>query len=184
MTNIGYLLSSLVHVAWNFTTNNNFAQISPILTRSAQPNPKHLKEIVEKYKTKKIINLRGSNPESKWYQDEQETCQKLGLELINIRLTATAMPSQKNILEIIDAARKIDSQTHIHCKGGAERTGLFAGIYLLLNDFKPKEALKQVSLRFGVLNPYQRRFFRAYKKSYPQSLESWVQQTYDPTLPR
>jgi hypothetical protein len=74
----------------------------------------------------------------------------------------------------------------IHCKSGADRTGLAAGIWLLLQGRPVAAALAQLSLRYGHVAAARTgildAFFRAYadfvEAHGPKPFLDWVRDDY------
>jgi protein tyrosine/serine phosphatase len=71
----------------------------------------------------------------------------------------------------------------IHCKSGADRTGLAAGIWLLLQGRPPAAALAQLSLRHGHVRQSRTgildAFFEAYAAAAPKPFLDWLREDYD-----
>ena len=76
----------------------------------------------------------------------------------------------------------------IHCKSGADRTGLAAGLWLLLQGRPPEEAVAQLSLRWGHISASRTgildAFFRLYAMACrsgasPKPFLDWLREDYD-----
>ena len=68
--------------------------------------------------------------------NEEQTVQKLKMNYHNIP-SISKLPNSKNVgkfLNIIDDVKKRNGRVHIHCKQGADRTGMYAYIYERLNN--------------------------------------------------
>jgi protein tyrosine phosphatase (PTP) superfamily phosphohydrolase (DUF442 family) len=99
--------------------------------RCAQPNGEHLRELVKAHGIRTVINLRGVSPELPTYQEE---CQ----------------PSTSELKQLIEVLDRTEYPIVIHCKRGADRTGLVSTVTLLLyTDATPDEARRQLWPRFG-----------------------------------
>jgi len=57
------------------------------------------------------------------YLLEKELCAELGLELVDIPMSATAAPSAASIIRLLDTLDRCDKPALVHCKSGADRTG-------------------------------------------------------------
>jgi len=165
----------------------NFAEIAPEVYRSNQPSPKDLRAIHERVGLKSVLNLRGVSRQS-FYLFEKEECEALGLRLVDISLSATKAPSRSHLLHLIKLLEDIPKPVLIHCKSGADRTGLAAAIYLLVHANRPiAEAKRQLSLKFvHVKNSaagIQDHLLRAYEQDHAKTgigFVDWVTTEYDP----
>lgn len=97
---------------------------------------------------KTVLNLRGATRHSH-YKFEVETCEALGLALIDIPLSARSAPPKVRLLEVVDLFSTLQKPFLMHCKSGADRTGLVSAIYLMsVEGQSVEEAKKQLSFRF------------------------------------
>lgn len=132
----------ILRVYWH-----NFAMIAPGVYRSNHPTNARL-EAYAAMGIKSVINLRGATRHSH-YNFEVESCKALGIKLIDIPLSARSAPTKMRLLEVVDRLSSQKKPFLIHCKSGADRTGLVAAIYLICVEGKSaKEARKQLSLRY------------------------------------
>ena len=107
----------------------NYAIIDNHISRSAQPLKEDLKWLKEQGITD-IINFR-TMIESAVDFNEEEEVEKLGMKYHNIP-SITMKPNEKKVkyfLELIEQIKKNNGKAHIHCKAGADRTGMYAFIY-------------------------------------------------------
>jgi protein tyrosine phosphatase (PTP) superfamily phosphohydrolase (DUF442 family) len=163
----------------------NHARIADGAWRSNHPTHGRLRNLANVgFKT--IISLRG-DLENAPHRCEAESCAALGMVLVNVPMAARNAPEVKNLLELITVLGKVEKPFLIHCKSGADRTGIASAVYLMTYcGAKPSEARKQLSLRFlhfqksssgildHVLNTYAKRL-----ASGPISFLDWVSQEYD-----
>lgn len=121
------------------------------LYRSAQLKPKKLEKIIRNNNIKVVINLRGENPNAKWYNAEIDVCKKLGVEHYDIAMSAKQYPSKENLqklLHIFDYSKTNNKPVLIHCRAGRDRTGLACALWELYMGKSKKEAEKQLSLKY------------------------------------
>lgn len=116
--------------------------------RTYQPSPAKLKKWQQRG-VRTIINLRGQTP-SGHYLLEREACENLGLTLVDFRVYSREAPAR----EIIHGARKLFSEIEypavMHCKSGADRTGMMGVLYRFFEHGMPlDQALEQLSFRYG-----------------------------------
>ncbi|MBI1417305.1 MAG: protein tyrosine phosphatase [Limimaricola sp.] len=164
---------------------HNFAEIAPGAYRSNQPNPKRFAAYAD-MGIRTILNLRGRVRLSP-YLFEIEACEKHGLTLVDVAMSARSAPRRESMLELLDAFETMERPFLMHCKSGADRTGLAAAIYLLAVENRPlAEARKQLSVRFvhfrrsktgimdHLLDLYERRLAKG-----PIGIADWLRDEYD-----
>ncbi len=114
--------------------------------RSAQLTSKKLRKVIQEHGIKTIINLRGENPDQSWWQRERALAQEMGVEFHNIAMSADNFPRTDQLLKLLYLYDNAPRPLYIHCRGGRDRTGEAAAIYILDQMGKSKkDALKQLS---------------------------------------
>jgi protein tyrosine/serine phosphatase len=168
----------IFRLAWT-----NFAAVVPgRLYRSNHPTPGRLARLARQYGLRTVINLRG---EARNGSDalSREAADRLGLVFIDLALESRGVPQRERILRLIEIYRTMTEPALIHCKSGADRTGLAAGIFLLTEGGRPEEALAQLSLRFGHVRQARAgvldAFFRLYRRAEQKPFTEWVRDEYD-----
>jgi protein tyrosine/serine phosphatase len=159
----------------------NFHWVSPEMARANQPSPHRIAEYAGMgFKT--IINLRGFN-DSGYYLLEREACKAHGLALIDAPFGAREPPYKDRLLRVARLFEEIRYPALMHCKSGADRTGLVAGIWLLLQGRPVEEARAQLSLRHGHIRQSKTgildAFFAAYAQAAPKPFLDWLREDYD-----
>lgn len=167
---------------------HNFEQFAPGAYRSNHPDHKRF-EAYAALGIKTVLNLRGV-AQQPHYLFEVESCEKLGLTLVNSQMAARRAPQVHELLQVIDAFETIERPFLLHCKSGADRTGLAAAIYLMMYEGASlEEAKKQLSFRFlhirktstGILD----HFLDVYEERVAQSpitIDDWIRTEYKPYL--
>jgi protein tyrosine/serine phosphatase len=123
------------------------------LYRSAQPNAHSIDRDVSRYGIRTIINLRGANPGSRWYDREVAEANQLGIRHIDFRMSAKRELPQAQAAELIHLMASAAKPILIHCQSGSDRTGLASALYLASIAKRGEEASEaQLSLRFGHLS--------------------------------
>jgi protein tyrosine/serine phosphatase len=126
---------------------NNFHQVCDEVYRANQPSPAHLQSYRDKG-IKAVLNLRGFAQQS-YALFEEDSCKKLGLELISVPLSSSSAPQPEKLLEIIGIIEKIPKPFVLHCKSGADRAGLVSALYLIvIEKLSVAEAKKQLSFKY------------------------------------
>jgi protein tyrosine/serine phosphatase len=130
---------------------DNFHPITPgEAYRSAQLDSGELTYYIRKYNIKSIINLRGDAVMAPWYREEKHVSAEYNVKLYDISLSACREPAEGEIRTLIMLFNKAPRPVLIHCRSGADRSGLVAAMWKVIVDKEPKsEAEKQLSLFFG-----------------------------------
>ena len=131
----------------------NFHEIVPgEFYRSAQPSGKDLERYVKDYGIKTVINLRGGNKSDDWYREEVATSARLGINLIDFRMKAAHELTDEQALALIKLMKHAPKPLLIHCRAGADRSGLAAALYMAsVKKSAESDAENQLSLRYGHL---------------------------------
>lgn len=111
---------------------DNYALVDKYISRSAQPSKDDFVWLRSQGVTD-IINFRTMTAENIDFNEEDEV-KKAGMIYHNIP-SVTRDPKEENIKEFLNLVESIKSQNgkaHIHCKAGADRTGMYAFIYKAL----------------------------------------------------
>jgi protein tyrosine/serine phosphatase len=120
------------------------------LYRAAQLNGAALDEVLDRYATRTIVNLRGENEGKGWYDDEVAVARKHKLVHIDVSMSAMQEPDDATVTSLIHALRDSPSPILVHCEGGSDRSGLASALYeLLVAGRTPAVAAEQLSIRYG-----------------------------------
>jgi len=80
------------------------------------------------------------------------TAETLGIKHINFRMKAARELTNEQAFELIEVMRKAPKPLLIHCRAGADRTGLAAALYVAAISKGGEDAAEeQLSLRYGHL---------------------------------
>lgn len=128
-----------------------------------------------------MINLRGESKRS-FYAPEREAAAELGLAMVDIKLSAVSLPTQPNLRKLIATLETAQRPILIHCKDGADRTGVASVLAAMAIGGKSyDDAREQLSAKYlhvnsssdniaGVLLMYE-----AWCKSSGKSTGGWRQ---------
>lgn len=158
--------------------------------RSAQPGPE-LAETAGTFGIRSVLNLRGGSSDDEFYQNEVGTADRLGLALYDLPVSAKRRPSRKDLLRILDVLDHCRYPLLIHCKSGADRTGLAVALYrLAVLGQGPRQAEASFTLLHGHIPffgpqrlhepvvEYQRWLERNHLAHSPDRFRSWVTWDY------
>ncbi len=120
--------------------------------RSAQPSEQEVRDLVRDKGIRTIVNLRGLCPDTDWYQQETRGAHDLGVSQEDITLSANALPPPAELRRVVEVLDRCEYPILVHCRRGADRTGLVSTLALLLyTDATLGEARQQLFPRYGHL---------------------------------
>lgn len=139
-----------VHLV-NLQVTGNFHEVVPgELFRSAQLSAEDLVTHASAEGIRSVINLRGENRGESWYDSEVAVSRELGLVHLDFRMSAGRPLSRNEAAQLIAMMRAAPKPLLIHCRAGADRSGLAASLYLAAIDGAGEERSEaQLSFRFG-----------------------------------
>lgn len=123
--------------------------------RSGQMDSSRLAYYLKKHNIKSVLNLRGNvasdgHSVAQWYLDEKRISAELGAKHYDIYLSSTSKPEKEDLVKLMEFFRTAPRPVLIHCKSGADRTGLVASMWKVVVDKEPKsEAGKQLTILYG-----------------------------------
>ena len=164
----------------------NIWKIDKNFYRSAQPSP----SLFLKFKNKgikTIINLRGSRDDLV-DQMERRVCNNLNLNLIEFKLHSRGAPTIQQIKQSRELFKKIEYPVLIHCKSGADRTGLMATLYLIFKGIDINTAKSQLSFKYlhvrlaksGILDHFFDNYVNYLLNNGKFSFWEWSDRVYRP----
>lgn len=163
----------------------NLAPVYPgRVWRCNHPTPGRLRRYRKKLKLHMVINLRGHR---QCGADAlgRDACQRMGLPYIDMAFESRNAPHKDRILRFYEIYQQAEFPLLLHCKSGADRTGLASGLIILFEGGQAKDALKHLHWRFlhfkksrtGILDA----FFQLYQHTAEGRLPfmTWVREEYD-----
>ena len=164
---------------------SNFATVIPgKLYRSNHPTPGRLARLKARFGLRTLVNLRGKR-DCGSDALSRDAAARLGMAHIDMAFESRGAPHRERILRFYDLYRTMAFPALIHCKSGADRAGLAAGLALLFEGGTTAEALGQLSLRFGHFNRSPTGVLDAFFLRYQVVAEGrigfveWVRDEYD-----
>lgn len=163
----------------------NFAAVAPgRLYRSNHPTPHRLASLTHRYQLKTLINLRGETHNGSDALT-RDAAARLNLDFIDAPLESRGAPQRERILRLHNIFRDMRPPALMHCKSGADRAGLAAGLFILFEGGTARDALRQLSLRFGHIRQARTGILDAFFHRYARDAEGrkpfldWVREDYD-----
>ena len=115
--------------------------------RSAQMTGKEFRAVIDQMGIRSIINLRGVN-DTAWYRVETNTTFETGVKHYDFPLSASQEVSVEEMEQIVKVLHDAPKPMLIHCKNGADRTGLVSALYEYTQEGQPPEkAYDQLTIR-------------------------------------
>jgi len=159
------------------------------LYRSNHPTPGNLAAFTRKTGLKSLINLRG---QAKNGSDalSRDTAARLKLDFYDMAMESRGAPHKDRILRLAEIFRTMKTPALVHCKSGADRAGLAAGLFILINGGTTREAMRQLSLRYGHIKQAKTGILDLFFATYAREAEGrknfldWVREDYDENLLR
>lgn len=128
---------------------DNYKKIDNTVSRSAQPKAEDFKWLKEQGVTD-VINFRTMYVSGIGF-DEKSLVEQNGMKYHNIP-SHTKTPNEQNIgkfLDIVDNVQKQGGKVHIHCKAGADRTGMYSWIYKQTHNLGSMKSNEREMLEMG-----------------------------------
>ena len=145
--------------------------------RSAQLDATSFRLVIETYGIRTIINLRGENEDNLWYQAERGIAAEMGVTLVDVRMSANALPSRETLLLLYDTLTTAEHPILIHCKAGSDRTGAAAAIWrMAVNGESRAEARRELSPLYGHFRSATPEMDRLVAMFEPD--RSWIENVY------
>jgi protein tyrosine phosphatase (PTP) superfamily phosphohydrolase (DUF442 family) len=145
----------------------NFYQVDPHVYRGAQPSEDGF-QYLAKLGVKTVIDLREADQRSK---AEETAVTAAGMRYVNVPMTGLAAPTDAEIGRILGILEGDGGTVFVHCKRGADRTGVVIASYRIDRDgWNNADALSEAKARG--MAPFQfprMSYIRAFR---PRTLEA------------
>ena len=167
----------------------NFHWIVPDrAARAAQAYAGFLGPFLKKHGIAALINLRGPNPNWRWWHYEKRVCTKLGIEHFDVMLSSRRLPTRQMLVNLIVAFDAAPTPILLKCSGGQDRTSFAAALYLLHDKgWGAYDAAMAQFARWPYLHlpkPHQRwlKLFMAFAREQAggRPVGAWIAEGYTP----
>jgi protein tyrosine phosphatase (PTP) superfamily phosphohydrolase (DUF442 family) len=149
---IGALVAAGAEVYHVFLGTNYHRIIPDRVYRSAQLSATELEERLSSNGIRTVVNLRGSCDPCPWYLDESRVTSRLNVCQEDICFSAGHLPSVYEVRRLVEVLDRTEYPILLHCRRGADRTGMTAAIVLLSQTAASlRQARGQLGLRYGHL---------------------------------
>lgn len=170
---------AFLRLAWR-----NFATVIPgRLYRANHPGPAALARLARRHGIRSVINLRGEKYNAS-NELEIRAARRLGIALRFLGLESRGAPHRERILRFAELYASLPRPILVHCKSGADRAGLAAGIAVLIEGGTSREALHQLSWKFLHVSSSKTGILDAFFELYARTGEGrvsfldWVRDEY------
>jgi len=172
------------HAVFRLVWSNLAAVVPGKLYRCNHPTPYRLARLTRRYGIKTVINLRGQTGSGSDALS-RDAARRLGLHFHDIPMESRGAPQRDRVLKLYEIFRTMQAPALMHCKSGADRAGLAAGLFVLFEGGSAAQALRQLSLRFGHVRQAPTGILDAFFLRYQREGEGrkpfldWLRQDYD-----
>ena len=156
--------------------------------RAAQAYAGFLGPFLRKHGIAAVVNLRGPNPDWRWWHYERRVCARLGVRHFDTMLSSRRLPTRQMLVNLIAAFDVAPAPVLLKCSGGQDRTSFAAALYLL--HMKGWSAIEEARAQFArwpflhLPKPQQRWLLLfldfASESAGGRPLGEWVAQSYTP----
>jgi protein tyrosine phosphatase (PTP) superfamily phosphohydrolase (DUF442 family) len=145
----------------------NFGRVSDSLFRGAQPTMAGFSSL-QGMGIAIVVNFRDEHGEM---AEEQREVESAGMKYVSIPWSGSDEPSNKQVAEFLDLVRSNpDTKIFVHCKAGADRTGVMVAAYRIALEHKA------VSDAVAEMHQYHyHAFFLPHLERYVKSLPKLLQ---------
>jgi len=142
--------------SYRYATKNLTEVVAGEFYRSAQIGRDDLMAFTRRYGIKSVLNLRGAQASKDWYREEIAAAAELGLRHVDFKMKASEPLTDDEAEWLIALMEEMPKPMLVHCRQGADRTGLASALYLAaVKGVEPEAAQGQLSIFFGhVALPY------------------------------
>lgn len=182
----GRVYAQVTDHGWLRRSWRNEGQIADGVYRSNHPDARTL-VLWHQRGIKEVVSLRRSS--GAVHEFEAEVCDSLGMRLRNVGLSARRAPNAYRLLQLLNIFDTLERPALLHCKSGADRTGLAAALWMIHVEGRPVEEARaglswqhwhvkwsDTGVLDRVLDAYAARVAKG-----PIAIREWIETEYDPS---
>jgi len=145
---------------------DNFGRVNAQLYRGAQPDQAGFAEL-KKLGVDIVVRLSLGDEGA---AAEKEQVEALGMQFLAIPWSAVREPEREKVLAFVSLVRDHpDKKVFVHCKAGADRTGVFVAAYrIALDRWTPTQAMAEMNAF------HYHYFFLPHLQRYVEAFPSWL----------
>lgn len=129
----------------------NFHKVNDMVYRGAQPKSGGLK-LLKQLGIKTVVSLRDDDARAK---QEEAGARMAELQYFNLPFERWGRPQDKEMEQVLSIINNPANQpVFVHCKHGADRTGVVIAVYRITHDGWTSQQAKAEAKRYG-LKPWQ-----------------------------
>lgn len=145
-----FLAAGGLYLGWLQVSGNFNTVVQGELYRSGQLSATQLADYASQHGIKTIINLRGDNTGGSWYDAEIAEAKRLGIRHLDFGMSARRELTKDQAFALIALMRDAQKPLLIHCKAGADRSGLASALYMAaIKKAGEAQSEAQLSIRYG-----------------------------------
>jgi hypothetical protein len=131
----------------------NFHTVLPgRVYRCAQLSGPELERVITAYGIRTVVNLRGCAAPLPWYMEECRATHHLNVAQEDVCFSAGRLPADFELRRLIEVLERGEPPFLLHCRRGADRTGMAAAVVMLLEPGRDlDQSCRQLGLRYGHL---------------------------------
>ncbi len=159
--------------------------------RSAQPSGADIDRWARELRLRSVVNLRGAKTQDdrRWLAEERDATSRNGIEHVSLRMSSDDIPPAQTLRELVHILDTAARPLLVHCRAGAERSGLASAVAVLLNGGDLAAAHAEFALDKGfvyLVNPRLPRVLDAYEQwlagqpTTPERFRTWATTEYAP----
>jgi protein tyrosine/serine phosphatase len=144
---LGVLIGYLAYLQ----ISGNFYEVSPgVVYRAAQMDGQNLAKWKREHGIATVLNLRGEANGADWYETERAVADRLGIQHINFGMSEQQELTDVDVHALMKIMRDAPKPLLIHCRAGADRTGLASALYLAGVEGRDEaQAERHLSIWYG-----------------------------------